>query len=60
MFRETPIFYLISLSLYLNFFICFTRVRFEIGHFRFSIEFDENIDILIRLRLISSIVVVEK
>ena len=60
MFRETFIFCLISLSLYLNFFIYFTRVRFEIGYFGPSIESDKNMNILIRLRLISSIVIVEK
>ena len=58
--RGTLVSYLILLPVYPNFFICFTRVRLDIGYSGLSTGSNENIGVLIRLRLVLGIVVVEK
>lgn len=56
MLREISVFFLISLLKYPNFFICFTRIRLGVGYSGPSTESDKNIDVLIRLRLVSDII----
>lgn len=56
MLREILVFFLISLPKYSNFFICFTRIRLDVGYSEPSTESDKNIDILIRLRLVPDII----
>lgn len=58
--REISVSYLILLSIYFNFFICFTRMRLNIDYFKPFIKFNKNINVLNRLRLISDIMIMKK